>query len=210
MSLVMPEETQGEFEVPPENTYTATCYRVVDLGTQQTEYNGETKRQHKVMLSWELADAPMSDGRPFTMHQRYTLSSHEKAILRKHLEAWRGKQFTKEEFGTFEISNLIAKSCLLQVLHAHKNGKTYANIAAIMKLPKGLPVPPVTNPTVNFSLNDFKAAEYEKLSENLRAIIAKSPEYQRLMGAHKVEDQVADDHNGEYGATGHIDQEIPF
>ena len=32
----------------------------------------------------------MSDGRPFTISKRYTWSTHEKATLRKDLEAWRG------------------------------------------------------------------------------------------------------------------------
>lgn len=209
MTVTMPEENKAEFELPPAGTYTATCYRVIDLGTQLVEYAGERKQQHKIMVSWELTDEKMTDGRPFTMHQRYTLSSSEKAILRKHLEAWRGVPFTKEELGSFDIGKLISKSCLLQIIHNTKGDKTYANIAAVMRLAKGMTASPLVNETVYFDLTDFKAPEFEKLSESVRAIIAKSPEYQRLKGAHHAEDSIPDEQSNNEPAA-HVMEEIPF
>jgi len=47
----------GDFELPPEDTHIARCYRVIDMGTTlNPTFN---VRQHKVMLSWELPECLM-------------------------------------------------------------------------------------------------------------------------------------------------------
>ena len=102
------EDTGGSIETTPTGVHLSRCYRIIDLGTQQTEYMGETKHQHKVMLGWEIhgvddngAPIKMKDGRPFAIFKNYTLSWSEKARLRLDLQAWRGKPFTTEELRRF-------------------------------------------------------------------------------------------------------------
>jgi hypothetical protein len=207
-SMLLPLKDK-EFELVPADIHLATCYRVIDLGTQQIEWQGQVKRQPKIMLSWELPDALMSDGKPFSIHQRYTYSSSEKSNLRKDLESWRGVAFKDEDLGKFDISVLIGKSCLMGVVQETSNGKTYANISSIIRLPKGWESKPFVNESVVFSLGDFDQATYDKLSDSLKAVIAKSPEYQELKGAHKAEGSVPDD-----GRFAPVDaspsDEIPF
>src|SRR3990167_2490369 len=63
----------------------------------------------------------------------------EKANLRKHLEAWRGKKFTKEELDGFDVEKLLGVNCQLQVIHnLSDNGGTFANVQAIVPLGKGM------------------------------------------------------------------------
>jgi hypothetical protein len=70
---------------------------------------------------------------------RYTLSLNEKATLRKHLEAWRGKLFTPAELEGFDLENLLGANCQLQVIHnLSDQGRTFANIQAIVPLGKGM------------------------------------------------------------------------
>lgn len=182
--MFMPKNEGADFAPPPAGTHVAVCYRLIDLGTQKTEYQGETKTQRKIMLSWELADELMEDGRPFTVSKRYTLSSHEKSTLRAHLEAWRGKAFTEAELDPtnpagFNIKNILGKGCLLSVVHNTKDGKTYANVGSLSKLIKGQVAPAPKNELVYFSLDDFDAATFDKLSDGLKQTIAASPEYLR-------------------------------
>lgn len=207
MTLVLPKETGGDFERVPAGTFVAVCYRIIDLGTQQGEWQGKPKLSHKVMFSWEFPEEKMSDGRPFTIHQRYTLSASQKAKLRQDLESWRGVPFTDDDFGAFDLGNVLGKACLMGVVHEHKNGKVYENITSILRLPKGMVAPEPANESIYFSLSDFRQDLYDKLSESLRAVIAKSPEYQELKGAHHVEDNVPD--VGSYGAT-RPDEDILF
>lgn len=197
MALTLPSQ-QAEFELPPLGSHIATCYRVIDLGTQLVDYKGTQKKQHKIMLGWELPDEKMSDGRLFTISQRYTLSSHDKSTLRKHLESWRGQPFSDDDFGKFDIGVLVGKGCMLGIVHAASNGNTYANISAIMKLPKGQAATDLVNDKMYFDLSNFDQATFDRLSDGIKAIIAKSPEYQALKGGHTVEQQ-----------TGNYDQEMP-
>ncbi len=190
MALPMPANNDIEFTPPPAGTHRSVCYRVIDLGTQQIEWNNQVKHQHKILISWELSDELMTDGEkaglPFTIHQRYTHSSSDKATLRKHLESWRGKAFEESDFGPggFELSSLQGVPCLLSVVHAYKNNKTYANITGISRLVKGMDKPQQVNPSVYLELtrDGFKQDVFNDLSEGLRGVISRSPEYAELMG----------------------------
>lgn len=208
MSLTLPKETGGDFELPPADTHVATCYRVVDKGTQKIEWQGQVKFQHKILISWEL-DALMQDGKPFSVHKSYTFSSHEKATMRQDLESWRGVPFTPEDMGNFKLANLLGKSCLIGIVHTNKNGKNYANISSIMKLPKGMTPPALVNQLVEFDLGDFKADTYASFSQGLRETIALSPEYQQAIRGKSPTQTTNDDPLPDYDASIGID-EIPF
>lgn len=183
MHLPQPNDTQ--FELPPAGTHLAVCYRVIDLGTQETTYMGQAKRQHKILLSWELPDEKMADDRPFTISKRYTWSMSEKASLRSDLESWRGIPFTEKDFGEggFDIKNTIGKACLLTIMHEEKNGKTYANITAISRLMKGMKAPETTaNEQIYLWLHEsrWEPSTFHKLSQGIQGTIMQSPEYKAL------------------------------
>jgi hypothetical protein len=208
MKMYMPQNSGGDFETTPAGTHVARCYRVVDLGTQQVEWQGQMKHQRKVMLSWELPGELMEDGRPFSAHQRYTFSSSEKSHFRKHLESWRGLAFKDEDFGEggFDIRNLLGVPCMLSIVHTTKSDKTYANVAGVMKLPKGMDAPQLANETLFLSLapGEFDEAAFEKLSDNIKDTVRKSPEYQEIANGDIPAATSPDD----YGAD--LDDEIPF
>jgi len=63
---------------------------------------------------------------------------HEKSALRKDLESWRGKKFTRDEEMGFDIERLIGVNCLLNITHNEVGDRTYANIVSIMPLAKGM------------------------------------------------------------------------
>lgn len=183
--MKLPVPSDGGYELCPAGNHLAVCNRVVDLGTQKVEYEGQIKMQQKVFIGWVIPGELMEDGRPFGIGKRYTLSMHEKAAMRKDLESWRGKAFTPEELGpsgTFEIQNLIKKACFLSVVHTTRDGKTYANISAVASLPKGTQTPTGEWETVFLSLDEkeFVPSVFESLSEKMQETIASSPEFKSL------------------------------
>ena len=116
MALTISEQSSGgDYEVLEQGQYNATCYRVVDIGTHQESYEGETFKRHSVILVWETSDKMMKDGKPFSVTQQYNLSLHEKAKLRQHLVSWRQKQFTQEELGGFDLTKVLGLTCKLDV-----------------------------------------------------------------------------------------------
>ena len=212
MGLVMPKNEGSSFTPPPAGTHIAICYRIIDCGTQEVVWQGNTKHQYKVLITWELPEELMEDGRPFTIGQMYTLSSHEKALLRQHLESWRGKAFTEEEFGTFDLTKLLGVPCLLGIVHNHKDGNTYANISSISKLHKGMQAPSPINPQIHFSLDKPDWDVFESLSEGLQNKIKQSPEYAKATGqsngqAPQASDTPQPPSPDDYGVES---DEIPF
>ena len=215
--MYVPAPNDKDFELPPAGTHKAICYRVIDLGTQETTYQGTPKKQHKILVSWELPDEKMSDDRPFTISTRYTWSMSEKGNLRADLESWRGVPFTEKDFGPggFDIKSIIGKGCLLTIVQETKNGKTYANIKSISKLMKGMDVPVATNEQIYLWLHPerWSADVFHKLSQSVQGSIMKSPEYQAI--ANGQDDAVVTDADAPQGRRSSMkdqlaDDDIPF
>lgn len=183
MSLIA-KSSGKDFAPAPEGVHTVRCYRIIDLGTQEVNWQGKLKQQHKILVNWEITNELQEDGRPFMISKKYTLSLGENAGLRKDLQAWRGRAFTPAELEGFDIKNLLGKPCMLNVVHESKDGKTYANIGSMMPLPGGMIAPKLVNPEVFFSLNDFDASVFEGLSDGIKAMITKSPEYQEQQAGY--------------------------
>jgi len=180
MPLVIPQETSGSYERPPEGNHVAVCCALIDLGTQHSEKYGNDQR--KVMVEWELASETKEDGSPFYIDKIYTFSMNEKARLRQDLESWRGVRFSKDDFGKFELSALIGKGCMLNIVHDENGDKVYANIASIARLPKGMSPPSLVKSPRIFSLepNEYDADGMVGLRDAIVEKIKSSPEWKKL------------------------------
>lgn len=180
--------TGGDFALSPEGQHAMVCSRVVDLGTQKTEFQGETKTQRKILIGWEIPAHRNASGEPVLHLAKYTWSFHEKANLRKDLESWRGRKFKDEDFAGppngFHIKNLIGVPCYGQIVHeVSQNGKTYANLSAIMAYPgKREDWPKLEGKPIYLDLDEFDAAAFNSLSEYWQGVIKGSPEYAQAMG----------------------------
>lgn len=180
---LLAKETKS-FEPIPEGMHKAICYAVYDLGTQ---YNDKwNKSIHKVMLSWELPEQRFEketeEGETLdlckSISKEYTLSLHEKAGLRKDLQGWRGKSFTKEELQGFELEKLVGVSCQLQIIHVEKNGNIYANITNIIPPAGGFdPSIQPENPKRFFSFADHGNNLPDSMPDWIRQKIYQSDEW---------------------------------
>ena len=174
----------------PAGVHIAVCYGIVDLGTQFNEKFNKSVR--KVLLLWELPQCRGEferDGKklnlPRAISRRYTLSLSEKANLRRDLESWRGKKFTAPELAGFDVQAVLGAACQMQIVHeAGSDGKTYAQISAIMALPKGTARPKPENPTLVFSFEGVTSAPVLPLTmpDWIREVIAESAEWKRFSG----------------------------
>ena len=141
--IIVPKPSEEGFtrERVPAGTHQAVCQSVHDVGIQETTYNGETKRQHTVIIVWEVNERLTEGkfaGQRFVVSKKYTLSLHEKSTLRHDLMAWRGRDFTDAELNAFDLESITGANCMLSITEVKKGEKTYTNIAAVMALPKGM------------------------------------------------------------------------
>lgn len=212
--MVMLTDSGSDYKPIEAGAYAAICTRVIDLGTQTTNYNGEEKSSRKLMLTWEVPEVEVEwegNKRPATISSRYTASLHEKANLRKVLESWRGRSFTADELKGFDTKNVLGAPCFLNIVHTEKDGRTYANVAAVMPLPKGMQKPETSSPLVNFDLDDFEPEVLDGLHDKLKEQIKASPEY-RALTAGEAGFHAAPDDAGVAGSgdPNPFSDEIPF
>lgn len=174
MSLIA-SDPGGDYELAPEGTHVARCYRIIDLGTQYSEYYQTYHR--KAQIYWELPDEKMEDGRPFSVQRRLTISLSSKGNLRPLLEAWRGRKFTAEELAGFQLTKVLGAPCLINVAHSTEDKNQYANVQSVMALPKGQECPPAINHADSFDIDDPNMPLFETFSEKVKETIRKCAEW---------------------------------
>jgi hypothetical protein len=185
-TMIVSEGASGASFTPcPPGSYLARCTRLVDLGTQSSDYQGETKTGRKLLLTFTVLDAETrrEDGGPYHLAKRFSASLHEKSALRKDLASWRGRDFTPEELKGFNLRDVLGKSAFISVIHTAKGDRTFANLAGLMKPPRGMADRfPLDEPLLYWSMSDPQPdwAAFETLHAKVQEQIQASPEFARL------------------------------
>jgi len=190
-----PEDKKLIFEPIPQGSHIGICYSIIDIGTQKKEYSGKIKEQSKIIITWELPKVRMlidKDGnninKPKAISREYTNSLHKKANLRNDLEVWLARKLSIEELISFDLTSLIGKNCLLNVIHNKSDDgeKTYVNVSAIMALPDGTPISNIENDAIAFDIDcikepDFAGLDTEKIPAFILNKIMVSKEWQQYI-----------------------------
>ena len=177
--------------IPPvePGTYFAVCIGDIDLGEQETTYNGQTRYVDQIQLIFELPNELIEvDGeqKPRWLSRRFSAKTTTKSNLRKFLETWYGKQFTEEAINAFDTKSLLGKAAMLSVVLSEDGN--YANIASAAALPKGVPAPEAQSEFLHFDITQWDDAAFEKLPEYLQELIKKSTQYRK---SHLPEDEIS-------------------
>jgi len=204
----------GDYTPCPAGNHAAICYAVIDLGTQhQDAFTWEgapiaASDKPQILILWEAPGERVEidgESRPAGISKFYNAFWGERASLRIHLEAWRGRPFTGDEIQAFNVGNLLGKPCMVNVIHTER-GK--AKVAGVAAWPKGMTPPTAENEQILFDLENYDQATFDKISEGIQNIIKKSPEWQAqnqpVQGFRQPEPAGAD------VGDGWTDDDIPF
>jgi len=223
MGYIASDTGSGEsnFEPVSAGTHFARCVRVVDLGDQKDEWQGQINIRSKIHLGFEVPGETATwkdkDGNeqtgPKMIGQTLTCSLSEKAKLRHWLESWRGKAFTEEELSGFDVFNVLDKPCLISVLHHPKReGGVYGKIESVTKLPQGMQVIDRVSPIQAYSPEHptyNKQETLEGLPKWMKDAMAKAVEdpITAQMEANEAAKAAAE---SEYMGEQFPDDDIPF
>ncbi|MGA4047912.1 phage replication initiation protein, NGO0469 family [Ralstonia nicotianae] len=164
-------------ELAPAGDSTGRWLKLIDLGTQTSTFNGKTTTARKLMASWELlGDHRKSDGSPFVVSKIYTSSLHERASLRKDLEASRGEPLGKLAHG-FDVQSMLGQYCRVWVQHSMGSNGMRATVANVMPLPNDYARPEPVNAVETFTLHNPDFDVFLGLSQRVRNMIENSPEW---------------------------------
>lgn len=208
-----------EFKPVPEGSHMAACFRVIDLGTQRWEYQGEPQVGRKVLLAWELhgeADdgTPLitDEGQPLSVSKKYTLSLGKKANLRADLESWRGRAFTGDELNGFDIGQLLGAPCMITIKQEKKGEKTYSNVASVTRFPAALKdrKPAPENKLQLFDVNAPDMRVFEVLPEWIKEQISQCQEWAKPKPQSLATAGAAAGKTATGTAFDDMDDDIPF
>jgi len=182
---ILATTTATQRELIPAGNYLARCYQMIEIGTVREIILGEEKVSKKVRIGWELPTEKRvfneeKGEQPFVISKEFTLSMHEKSSLRGMLKSWRGKDFTEDEAKAFDITNLIGKPCMINIIHKPSKkdpSRHYEEISGITPVPKGIEVPEQINQTFCLSYDGFDQDIFESLPDLIKDKMKGSVEY---------------------------------
>ena len=174
----------------PSGTHISRCYKIIYVGERDYEYQGEPKKKNSLWVYFELPNElavfnPENGEEPYSVNIEYNHVPYETAKIMKHINSWRGKALSPQEIDDFDVSTLLEQPCMLTIVHntSAANGKTYANIASISGMPKGIECPKQVNPSYTFDYNDnFDMIGMDKnIPQFLQDIMKQTPEWNEKM-----------------------------
>lgn len=160
----------GDFKGLPQGNYIAVCDLIADFGLQPGSAQYPDPK-YQVYIRFAVPSETIEyekDGKkisgPRVIGNAYTASMGKKANLRKMVQNWLGRDFASEdEAKNFDISSLLGKGCMVNVIVKEVGEKTYSNIGSISALPKGMPPPALE--TLLLVYDEDHAANLTKLPE---------------------------------------------
>lgn len=186
------ESTGSNFEPVPAGNHIARCYQIIHIGTVTESIPGKgSKTLNKVYFKFELCNKrkefkPGEGEKPMSIGKEFTLSMNEKANLRKALESWRGKAFTEEQAKSFDVTKVMGKACMVNIIHKTSGaGKVYEDITSITPIPEGVTAPPIFNQTFEFNYTPFIEAQFNKIPAWIQKKMKESHEYKVATGIIK-------------------------
>ena len=122
-----------EFTLHPAGQFTGRITEVEDRGEIETHFGTKLK----LSVKFECDSATADDGGKYIIAKWFTVSSHPKSALTKFRVALLGRPLTPGEATGLEPTELIGKRCGYMVVHADRDGTTYANIDNLWPLENG-------------------------------------------------------------------------
>ena len=191
-----PTQNEGkDFVIPTEGSHIVILFKIIDLGTQDTEYKGEAKKQHRVQFGFEVTDQLHDFGtgeKPLYISKTYTYSFYKSSHLLADLVSWRG-EFRPEQIDMncpecFDIETMLGEPAYASITHkSYEDGSKRAFIKGLIPVPNTVKIPVLTRPIQALILEKERFDEnlFNSLSEYTQSIIKKSPEYKACIRTEK-------------------------
>ena len=137
---ILARGTESKFKAHDEGQFVGQCVDVMDLGEKVQDFPGTDHYLAPTCALVFRTGERNDDGEYIDIARDFTVSMGEKANLRKFLEQWRGRPYTKEQVEAgVPIDKLTGQHGLLSVSHRTSGkGRIYANITACVGIPKAM------------------------------------------------------------------------
>jgi hypothetical protein len=182
---------QQKAEVLADGSYPARVLYVIDLGRQIVSTPQGEKVTNQVSIGFQVFE----DEVPHTLSRRFTASLHKKASLKPVVEAITGKSI--EDLPEFSLIELLGHPCLVQTQQQTFTSQTtgdevtYVKLAHVVRPPKGMAVPGLTEDPFFFSIKTRDPAIFEgRLTTYQQALVQKSLDWQQTSEDKDFDDEI--------------------
>ena len=192
MAINATNKKSESFDPVPQGAFPARIYRVIHIGTIETEWKGEKKMSNKCNISFEFPTKTRvfkeeNGEQPYVLSSEFTLSFGEKANLRQVIEGVAPDLLKIDAKGYAEeidVEKLIGRACLATVKHKQKKDGSgvFAFIDNWTVLPEGLECPAQVNPSQIIGYENFDAKAFDALPGFIKDKMRSSLEYKKLFG----------------------------
>lgn len=167
--------------IPPleDNSYTAVCTAVIDLGEQYTQFDKQKQGTYKpqCMFIFEIPDERVEvdgESKPrWISTKRFTTFLSEKSGLFKFLTSWGNK-----DIENIDLTSVLGRGAVLTISQKEKtDGTKYNNIEGIAGLPKGIQAPKPESELLAFDADEPDMEVLAKLPEWIQKLIEKSTQF---------------------------------
>jgi hypothetical protein len=163
------------YETCPSGPHHAFCVLIWDVGTHDERFENKMRNDvRSIVIGWELPEVLMKDGTPFVITKQFGVALKGASTfgapnsgLRKMMEAWRGKNYTKEQIiATVNLRLMLSKRCTLTVRHKEdpedpkKIYHEYGSVSQPMKVGPDFPAVPFHAPII-YTLADGDPPEID-------------------------------------------------
>lgn len=195
LDLELPEllatEWEWGFELPPAWTFQGVCYSIIDMWTQEWEYQWNPIVNKKIRVGFEFAD---DEDKIHTIFKEFTLSFGWKSKLRQFIDSWNWGEtkMTNEEAKGFNVYTLLGKEATINVVRKKSAKWTeYADIGGLSPRIKKIELHERKNKNSFLHLSEkyFNADVFDKLPNFLKDQIQNSPEYKALYWITDIDEQ---------------------
>lgn len=196
MVFTAPTTTWWERELIAPGRYDATMYSLVDLWTQEVEYQWEKKSQRKVLFWFEIhwqeitykdRETGEEVTRPKVKTKKYTLTMSDKGNLYKDLNSRLGRPPSP----WFDLESLLWKKCTLKIVH--KKSTKWDEYAIIDYIDMSEHNHELQNEKQLFNFANFSEDSFESLYDRQKNIIRETPEYKQAISILESEDDLSDE-----------------
>jgi hypothetical protein len=130
-----------ERELPAEGNYNAVICGVIYAGVQPSKFREQGARTIYICveLDSEIKKGPLA-GKRHRMWRRVNYTLSQTGTLYSIVVAALGKAFPRTRDGKFQPATMVGRPVMCEVVYTKRDGRTYADLGAIGRHVRGLPV----------------------------------------------------------------------
>lgn len=185
---------ENNYTLCPKGTHVARIFKIVNLGTHDYEYKGESKTAQFVRIYWELPNKldkfsykdketgeEKEVEKPFAVSREFTLSMGPKSNLRPIVEGVIGTSLTDDEAYAYDLEDLLGRASLITVVHKKSadGSREFAVVSSTAELMEGQTCPDAVNSPIIIDANTITEEACGELPEWLRDKITESHEWKK-------------------------------